>query len=181
MTMSGQVNNQQTAGSGWLAALRTYLGASFAGHVVWETLQLPLYTIWSTGSFREQVFAVAHCTVGDLLIAMSALTIALLLFGAGRWPQASFWKVAAATLVFGLGYTVFSEWLNVAVRKSWAYAEAMPVIPLFGLQIGAAPLLQCIVIPAAAFKIMRGRTQGEDESPVIIRSTIEPMRTISRR
>jgi hypothetical protein len=29
-------------------------------------------------------------------------------------------------ILFGLGYTVFSEWLNTQVRQSWSYTEAMP-------------------------------------------------------
>jgi hypothetical protein len=60
--------------------------------------------------------------------------------------------------VFGIGYTVFSEWLNVVIRAAWAYSEWMPVIPLFGHKIGLSPLLQWIVVPAVAFKIVRGMT-----------------------
>jgi len=30
------------------------------GHVIWETAQLPLYTIWKTGTPREKVVAVLH-------------------------------------------------------------------------------------------------------------------------
>jgi hypothetical protein len=30
-----------------------------------DVLQLPLYTVWITGTRKQQAFAVVHCTVGD--------------------------------------------------------------------------------------------------------------------
>jgi hypothetical protein len=59
--------------------------------------------------------------------------------------------VGTATLIFGICYTVFSEWLNVVVRAAWAYSGLMPVIPLLGMDVGLSPLLQWIVLPLAAF------------------------------
>ena len=41
-----------------------YLTPAGAGHLLWEAAQLPLYTIWWTGTRREIRFAVIHCT-GD--------------------------------------------------------------------------------------------------------------------
>jgi hypothetical protein len=139
----------------WLAALRAYFCAVPAGNLIWETLHLPLYTIWKTGTLKEQAFAVIHCTLGDLLIAVSTLTLALVVAGNNDWPQRRFWPVAILTIVLGVGYTIFSEWLNVVVRASWAYSDWMPVITLFGLRIGLSPLLQWIVVPAAAFSMAK--------------------------
>jgi predicted benzoate:H+ symporter BenE len=145
----------------WLQGLRVYLGVMAIGNLVWETLHLPLYTIWTTGTAREQAFAVVHCTLGDLLIALSALTLALVVAGDPDWPRQRFWQVAFLAVILGLAYTLFSEWLNV-VRSSWAYSNRMPVIALFDLKIGLSPLLQWVVVPAAAFTITRGRTQGDN-------------------
>ena len=44
----------------WLRSLRRYLGVSIVANLVWEILQLPLYTLWATGTRKEQAFAV--CT-----------------------------------------------------------------------------------------------------------------------
>ena len=52
------------------------------------------------------------------------------------------------TVAAGLAYTVFSERLNIEVRRSWAYSDLMPVLPPVGT--GLAPLLQWLVVPAAA-------------------------------
>lgn len=74
----------------------------------------------------------------------------LLLAGDG-WPheRCAFRRVAAITIAGGVGYTVFSEWLNTTVRKSWAYSELMPIVP--GLEIGLSPLAQWIVMPLLGF------------------------------
>jgi hypothetical protein len=118
----------QPLGSLWLSGLRVYFGVVLAGNLLWEILHLPLYTIWAAGTLKERAFAVFHCTLGDLLIAMSVLTLALLLVGDPRWPQVRFWPTAILTIAFGLAYTAFSEWLNVVVRASWAYSEWMPIV-----------------------------------------------------
>jgi hypothetical protein len=142
----------------WLRGLRVYVATMAGGSLVWESLHLPLYSIWRTGSAAEQAFAAIHCTLGDVLIALSALMLALIAAGNDGWPVRRFWSVAFITIVSGLGYTVFSEWRNVVVRASWAYSDWMPVVPLFGLRIGLSPLLQWIVLPATAFAITRGAT-----------------------
>jgi hypothetical protein len=147
----------------WLRALRVYLGVTLAGHALWEVLHLPLYTIWTTGTPREQAFTVVHCTIGDLLIALSTLTLALILAGDYKWPRRRFRVVAILTMVCGIAYTGFSEWLNVA-RGSWTYSDAMPVLSAFGLRIGVSPLLQWIVVPTAAFTFAKRTISGEEKT-----------------
>ena len=144
-----------TASSDWIVALRIYLATVAGADLVWEAAHLPLYTLWRTGTARDQLFAVIHCTLGDILIALTSLVVALILAGHRAWPVETFARVAILTVLFGLGYTVFSEWLNVVVRKSWAYSEFMPAVPLFGLRIGASPLLQWIVVPLIALSAAR--------------------------
>ena len=155
-------NAVHTEASGsWLRFLRCYLVVIVAVNLAWETIQLPLYTIWMTGTLWEQAFAVLHCTLGDLLIALAALTSALVIAGDDGWPTNRFRAVAFVAILFGFGYTIFSEWLNVVVRRAWSYSEWMPVISAFGLNIGASPLLQWIVVPLVAFRVGR-RTITKD-------------------
>ena len=123
----------------WLAALRRHPAAVAIGNLAWEFAQMPLYTLWRTGSPGEIAFAVLHCTAGDVVIAASSL-------------------VAAAAVAFGLAYTPYSEHLNLA-RGAWAYSEAMPTLPLLGT--GLAPLAQWLVIPAVSlFRACRDRPRG---------------------
>jgi hypothetical protein len=67
-------------------------------------------------------------------------------------------------LAFGLGYTVVSEWLNIVVRRSWAYSSLMPVVSLFGFGIGLSPLLQWIVVPTLALYAARRATTREESA-----------------
>ena len=135
----------------WLRALRVYLAVTAAGNLLWETAQLPLYTIWQSGNPREIAFAVLHCTGGDLVIAAGALVTALALAGRRGWPFQAFPPVAVLTLTFGMTYTVYSEWLNTTVRMTWAYSKLMPIVPI--LHVGLSPFLQWIAIPTAALTI----------------------------
>ncbi|MBR0682914.1 hypothetical protein GXW74_20650 [Roseomonas eburnea] len=73
---------------------------------------------------------------------------ALVLAGTPQWPDHAHGRVLALTVVIGLGYTVYSEWLNVEVRGSWAYADAMPRLPMLGT--GLAPVLQWALLPPLA-------------------------------
>jgi hypothetical protein len=144
--------------SNWLAALRAYLVTVAIADLVWEWAHLPLYTLWQTGTPSEKLFAVVHCTAGDLLVALVSLTAGLVLAGDRDWPTRRFVIVAALTVTFGFCYTVFSEWLNVVMRKTWAYSDLMPVVSVFGLRLGASPLLQWIVVPTLA--LCAGRRFG---------------------
>lgn len=155
---------QITETRNWLVALRRYLVFSAVAHLLWEIAHLPLYTIWLTGTPGELVFAAVHCTGGDILITLSTFVLALLLFGTPAWPQANLGRVLAAELLFAVGYTIFSEGLNIEIREVWAYRDLMPVIPV--IDAGLSPVLQWVVIPIAAYAFAVGwqpwrRTTGE--------------------
>ena len=140
----------RAASTGWLIVLRWYLIMLGFGNLVWEFAHLPLYTIWRTGSRGDIVFAAVHCTGGDILIGTASLVLGLVL-GGGGWPnaRAAYLRVAVLTIGFGVAYTIFSEWLNVVVRKSWDYSSFMPIVP--GMNVGLSPLLQWVVVPVAGF------------------------------
>ncbi|KAB2850111.1 MAG: hypothetical protein F9K44_05870 [Hyphomicrobiaceae bacterium] len=134
---------------GWLIVLRRYMIAIVLGNLVWEIAQLPLYTIWYEGTAGKILFAILHCTAGDVLIASAALIASLLALADGRWPQAGYRSLAIVAVVGGLGYTIYSEWLNTGVRGNWAYTQMMPQLPLIGT--GLSPLVQWLIVPSLAF------------------------------
>jgi hypothetical protein len=139
----------------WLSAIRSYLAVTVGASLVWEAAHVSLYGIWERGTAAQIAFAVLHCTAGDLLIALSAIAAALVLAGSPNWPGERFFVVAALTIVFGLAYTVFREWLNVSVRGSWSYSPRMPTVPPFNT--GLSPLLQWLVVPGIALTAARGQ------------------------
>jgi hypothetical protein len=132
----------------WLAVIRRYLLASAAGHLAWETAQLPLYTLWRTGSARDIAQALLHCALGDLSIAIVVLVIALATAGAAAWPEQLWGVVMLTVLIMGTGYTVYSEYMNTVVWQRWSYAASMPTLPWLGT--GLSPLAQWMVVSGVA-------------------------------
>lgn len=146
--------------SAWKFVAR-YLACLAALNLVWEVAQLPLYTIWSEAPPGEIAFAVAHCTVGDVLIGAAALLIALV---AGRAPAPEHWNwtvIGTIATLIGVAYTAFSEWTNTAIRSSWQYSSLMPLLDIGKVPIGLSPLAQWLVLPPLALYLAR-RSLGLD-------------------
>ena len=150
----------------WLSAIRRYLAVITVGNLLWEFAHMPLYMLWRTGTVGEIVSAALHCTGGDVLIATASLVFALVAVGSPAWPRERFRPVAVAAIALGLGYTVFSEWLNIEVRQTWAYSELMPTLPWLGT--GLSPLAQWLVVPALAFRAVWPRSADTDSSRHIL-------------
>lgn len=138
-----------------------YVIASDVLNLIWEIAQMPLYTLWLTGSIPEISYAILHCTVGDMLIATVSVTGARVILRARNWPKDRFVSVAVVTMALALTYTVFSEWWNVEVRQAWAYRDVMPRLP--GIGTGLSPLLQWLVVPLLVFWIV-ARLPGRSSS-----------------
>lgn len=129
-----------------------YVPRLAAYHLVWEVLQLPLYTIWTDETASGIALAIAHCTAGDILIGVLALLMALTLNGArspaGDGPTG---RVVLLTVLLAVAYTAVSEWFNVT-NGNWSYSRWMPLLPVVpGVAVGLSPLLQWVVVPIAAF------------------------------
>jgi hypothetical protein len=132
-----------------------YASALGALSLVWETAQLPLYTLWEDAALSVIAYAVVHCTLGDVAIGTSALVIALVLT---RAKAADAWNLCAVLpllVATGIGYTAWSEYVNTVVQADWAYSALMPVANMGGFRMGLAPLLQWLVLPPVAFWLAR--------------------------
>lgn len=121
----------------WLAVLS----------VAWEIAQLPLYAMWREADAAYIAFSVVHCTLGDILIGSAALLLALTVTREGTLDSWRRGRIAVLTAFLGAGYTAFSEWMNIGIQGSWAYAESMPTIGLAGFELGLSPLAQWLVVP----------------------------------
>ncbi len=128
----------------------------------WEVLQLPLYAFPSAQSMAQTVYVVAHCTIGDALIAAITFVIACLLLRDADWPLADPLRGTAIVTLLGVAYTGYSEWRNVYQAGNWSYSTNMPLV----FDIGIAPLLQWMFIPVAAVLILRAqRTPSKIPTP----------------
>jgi len=147
---------------GWLIAIRRYLIAIMGGNLVWETAQMPLYTLWHSGTPREIAQAIIHCTLGDIVFATVALIAALVAAASPAWPHERAGPVITVMVALGIGYTIYSEYLNTVVRGAWTYSEWMPTVPWLGT--GLSPLAQWLIIPTMAL-VWAGRTSPIGQRP----------------
>ena len=119
----------------------------------WEIAQLRLYTIPLATSATQVAFAVAHCTVGDVVLATASFVVAAVALGDSSWPLSHPWRGGIIVVLLGVAYTAYTEWHSVYQAGYWGYTPSMPLV--FG--IGLAPLLQWVFIPVCAVSIIRVR------------------------
>lgn len=135
-----------------LAALWSVL--AFALNLLWEVAQVRLYTIWAAADRMSVAWALLHCTLGDVVIALALFALAGVVLRCADWPGLRPWAGGAIVVLGALTYTAWSEWFNVYRAGNWGYTPSMPMI--FG--IGLAPLLQWLILPpvmVAAYRKLR--------------------------
>jgi hypothetical protein len=143
----------------WRFIARAYLPWLGGVNLAWELAQLPLYTLWREASAGYIAFAVAHCTVGDILIGAAALLLALIVTRAGPLMQWRWLRIVLVATSIGAAYTLVSEWMNTSLRPSWQYSGLMPTLEVGGFVIGLSPFAQWLVMPPLAFYLARRSAQ----------------------
>ena len=130
----------------------TLLLCGFLINLAWEFAQSPLYA----DHVREASYILwtrVHCTVGDVLILLGSFWLTALCFRTRFWYRADRFFSTGVFVLFGLGYTVWSEWYNTQVTHSWAYSRIMPTF----LGIGLSSILQWLLTPPLLVLILRRR------------------------
>lgn len=111
----------------------------------WEFLQVPLFRGMASAPHWEAIKVCTSATFGDALIAVVAFWGVAAVAGTRRWILHPNSGQTAGFVAIGLAITVVLEWLATDPLERWAYAEAMPIIPLLG--VGLTPMLQWILLP----------------------------------
>lgn len=118
----------------------------------WEVVHTYFYTL-KDSPFPTMLYGWIHCTLGDVILTLGSFWFVSMISRDRRW----FLKMSRLSftgfILVGLVYTVFSEWTNVHILKSWGYGELMPIIPV--MKVGLAPFLQWIVIPSVVILLVR--------------------------
>lgn len=107
----------------WRFVARGYLPRLAVMSLGWEIAHSPLYTLWRDATAEYIAFAVAHCTLGDILIGAGALLLALVILRQRALARWQWRRIAALTTLLAVAYTVFSEWMNVSLLRSWTYTD----------------------------------------------------------
>ena len=125
------------AGAGLWSAL------AFALNLTWEIAHVRLYTIWAAGDGMSVAWALLHCSLGDVVIALAMFALTGLVLRRADWPASRPWTGGAIVVIGAMAFTAWSEWYNVYRAGNWGYTASMPMI--FG--IGLTPLLQWLILP----------------------------------
>ena len=141
--------------SGVMAATGLWSALAFVLNLTWEIAQVRLYTIWAAADGATVAWALLHCTLGDVLIALAMFALAGCVLWCADWPASHPWTGGAIVVIGALAYTIGSEWYNVYRAGNWGYTADMPMI--FG--IGLAPLLQWLVLPSVMVGAYRRLTR----------------------
>ena len=122
-------------------------------HFMWEMLQVPLYAQLPGATHWDGIRTCLRATFGDAAIALAAYWCAAAAGRSRQWfrrpGRGAFWTYLAV----GLVATVVLERLATGSAQRWAYAPAMPMVPLLG--VGLAPIMQWLVLPPMLLWITR--------------------------
>jgi hypothetical protein len=138
---------------GLLARGGLWATLAFVLNMAWEVAQVRLYSIWDEADGSSVAWALFHCTLGDVLIALALFALAGIVLRRANWPVSRPWTGGAMVVAGALAFTAWSEWYNVYRVGTWGYAASMPMI--FG--IGLSPLMQWLIVPpvlVVAYRIL---------------------------
>jgi hypothetical protein len=127
---------------------------AFVLNLAWEIAQVRLYTIWAEADRLSVAWALLHCSLGDVAIALAMFALAGMVLRRADWPAWRPWTGGVIVVLGAMAFTAWSEWYNVYRAGNWGYTASMPMI--FG--IGLSPLLQWLIIPpviVAAYRALR--------------------------
>jgi hypothetical protein len=96
-------------------------------------------------------WALLHCTLGDVMIALVMFALAGVVLWRANWPVSRPWAGGAIVMIGAMAFTAWSEWYNVYRVGNWGYTASMPTI--FG--IGLSPLLQWLILPPVMVAVYR--------------------------
>lgn len=116
---------------------------AFVLHLTWEIAHVRLYTIWAAADGMSVAWALLHCSLGDVVIALAMFALAGIVLRRADWPASRPWTGGAIVVIGAMTFTAWSEWYNVYRAGNWGYAASMPMI----VGIGLSPLLQWLILP----------------------------------
>jgi hypothetical protein len=128
---------------GVIARAGLWSALAFVLNLTWEIAQVRLYTVWAEADRLSVAWALLHCSLGDVVIALAMFALAGMVLWRADWPASRPWTGGVIVVAGAMAFTAWSEWYNVYRAGNWGYTASMPTI--FG--IGLSPLLQWLILP----------------------------------
>jgi hypothetical protein len=141
----------------------------------WEFLQAPLFKDMASAPHWAAVKVCGLSTLGDALIALVAFWSVAATVRSRRWILRPTPRQVAGFVAVGLVITVLAERLGTGLLHRWAYAPAMPVIPVLG--VGLSPILQWVALPLALVWFVRRQLSQVPSASSTRRAGPSPTRT----
>src|SRR5450830_226880 len=116
---------------GVMARAGLWSALAFVLNLMWEIAQVRLYTIWAEADGVSVAWALFHCSLGDVVIALAMFALAGMVLRRADWPAPRPWAGGAIVVLGAMAFTAWSEWYNVYRAGSWSYTASMPTI--FGI------------------------------------------------
>ena len=139
---------------------------AFVLNGLWEFGQCTvLYDMWNWGIWRGAAW-MWGAIAGDVVIVLGIVWIASILAGAKHLnpPNAKGWLALISTSFVA---SVALEWLAQYLQL-WSYSALMPVVDVFGFEIGLAPIIQITLLPSlSVFLGFNDSTQRKAKKPSV--------------
>jgi len=120
---------------------------SFIMNLTWELLQVPLY---KNMLFRNHTLLCALASLADVIMVLLIYFGLAIIYKDPLWiKNLSISRIFIAMMVGGIG-AILSETRHIAAGN-WAYAEAMPLLPI--VNIGLSPVLQFTILPILIYHL----------------------------
>ena len=132
-----------TAISSIAARAGLWSALAFVLNLAWEIAHGRLYTIWAAADGMSIAWALLHCSLGDVVIALAMFALAGVVLRRVDWPASRPWAGSIIVVIGAVAFTAWSEWYNVYRAGNWGYTASMPLI----VGIGLSPLLQWLILP----------------------------------
>src|ERR1039457_459736 len=107
-----QVPRSSSARRSIFARACLWAALAFVLNLTWEIAQVRLYTIWAEADTLSLAWALLHCSLGDVVIALALFVLAGILLWRADWPASRPWTGSVIVVVGAMAFTAWSEWYN---------------------------------------------------------------------
>ena len=98
-----------TTKSGVMAAAGLWSALAFVLNLTWEIAQVRLYTIWAAADGLTVAWALLHCTLGDVLIALTMFALAGIALRRADWPTSRPWLGGVIFVIRAPGFSPLNQ------------------------------------------------------------------------
>lgn len=101
---------------GVMARAGLWSALAFVLNLTWEIAQVRLYTIWAAADGLSVAWALLHCSLGDVVIALAMFALAGMVLWRTDWPASRPWTGGAMVVIGAMAFTEWNRRINPAAK-----------------------------------------------------------------